>query len=164
MPRLLATIAAIMIAAPLVAQNKGKEPKRPIVGDAKSALGYYRLAIAKLESDAQVSADALYWALELEPNWPEALYAYRIAVLRADPDRLVRYFRRDKKVRREVAGVDSAYFRALMQDPFVYRDLDKDFVLHYYRTAIEQNIRRRYPAGRSTPANCVTRSRSTSTT
>lgn len=145
--RLLAALAAVLIATPLAAQKPTKEPKRPVTGDAKSALSYYRLALSKLESEAQVSADALYWALELEPSWPEALYAYRIAVLRADPDRLVRYFRRDKKVRREMAGVDSTYFRALMQDPFVYRDLDKDFVLHYYRTAIEQNVRRRYPSG-----------------
>ena len=128
---------------PLAAQKKPVAPKRPFTGEPKSALSYYRLAMSKLETEPQEAADALYWALELEPSWPEALYARRIAVLRSDNDQLVRYFRRDKKTRRELAPVDSGYFRALMQDPFVYRDLDKDLVLHYYRVSIEENIRRR---------------------
>ncbi len=125
------------------AQKQPKTPLRPAVADSNSALAYYRMGMAKLGTDNQGAADALYWALELEPSWPEALYARRIAVLRSDPFELIRYMRRDKKARRELAPVDSGHFRALMQNPFVYRDLDRELVVDYYRAAIEENIRRR---------------------
>lgn len=133
----------LMGATAATAQKQPKTPLRPAVADPNSALAYYRMGMAKLGSDNQGAADALYWALELEPSWPEALYARRIAVLRADPFELVRYMRWDKKARRALAAVDSGHFRALMQNPFVYRDLDRALVLDYYRAAIEENIRRR---------------------
>ncbi len=133
----------LMGATAAAAQKQPKAPLRPAVADPNSALGYYRMGMAKLGSDNQGAADALYWALELEPSWPEALYARRIAVLRADPFELVRYMRWDKKTRRALAPVDSGHFRALMQNPFVYRDLDRELVMDYYRAAIEENIRRR---------------------
>ena len=134
----------VVLATPGMAQKKTPIPPRPPVGaDTNSALSYYRLGLSKLEVNAQAAADAFYWALEIEPNWPEALYARRIAVLRADPAQLVRYMRGDKKTRRDFASVDSGYFRALMQDPFVFRDLDRDLMLHYFRSSIEENVRRR---------------------
>ena len=143
MPVLLALFMSAVSAAIVVAQKPAKQPARPVVGDANSALAYYRFGLARLGVDNQAAADALYWALELEPSWPEALYARRIAALRADPFILIRYMRGEKKTRREFAPIDSGYFRAVMQDPFVYRDLDKDLVMEYYRAFIEENVRRR---------------------
>jgi tetratricopeptide (TPR) repeat protein len=133
----------VVVTTAAAAQKRPSTPSRPAVADPNSALAYYRMGMAKLGSDNQGAADALYWALELEPSWPEALYARRIAVLRSDPSDLVRYMRWDKKTRRALAAVDSGHFRALMQNPFVYRDLDRELVLDYYRAAIDENIRRR---------------------
>ncbi|HEV8355580.1 MAG TPA: tetratricopeptide repeat protein [Gemmatimonadales bacterium] len=147
MRRLMLALAALAVgAASLPAQKAQRIPPRPKLpagGDTNSAMGYYRFAMAQLDADPGRASDALYWAIRLEPSWPQALYAYRVAKLRADGPMLVRYIQRDRKVRRELAPVDSLYFRALMQDPFIRKDLDRDLLYQYFRAAIEENIRRR---------------------
>jgi tetratricopeptide (TPR) repeat protein len=146
MRRLMLVLAALAIgAAPLPAQKAPRIPPRPKLpagGDTNSALGYYRFAMTVIDKDPETASRALYWAIQLEPSWPQALYAYRIATLRADESMLVRYIQHDKKSRRELAPVDSLYFRAQLQDPFLRKDLDKDLLYQYFHAAIEQNIRR----------------------
>jgi tetratricopeptide (TPR) repeat protein len=147
MRRLMVALAALAIgAAPLPAQKAQKIPVRPKLppgSDSNSALGYYRFGMTVLDKDPMTASQALYWAIRLEPSWPQALYAYRVAKLRADESMLVRYIEHDKRARRELAPVDSLYFRAQMQDPFLRQDLDRDLLYQYFRAAIEQNIRRR---------------------
>ncbi len=133
------------------AQKDGrKAPKRPkqITGtDTNNALAYYRYGLRMLDSDADEADAAFYWALRLQPSWPEALYAARTAILRSDPARLTRYLEGDERVAnsREVRFADSLLYRAEALNPFLVRDLDRGLLTDYYIRLVEDDLRRRNP-------------------
>lgn len=127
---------AIMITTFLApAAGQAKVPRRPIVGDANSALAYYRLGLEEIERRPEAAADALYWANRIEPTWAEALYLRRVALLRSDEYQLIKYYQGDKKARRELEGADSLLFRARMMEPFLAQQHDKPMLIHYLRAA-----------------------------
>lgn len=148
---LLAVCCGLAAAAPLAAQaGKARHPKRPaeatsLNADTNSALNYYRYGMAKLEGDPSLASDALYWAIRLDPVSAEALYARRVAMLRADERRLIRYYQGGGRTRKEFLPMDSMLYRARMIQPFLFQDLDRGMIQHYYRAAIESNLLRRYP-------------------
>lgn len=119
----IALLFAAVLAAPSVGQPKA--PRRPAVADPNSAQAYFRAGLLDLDRDPEAAADALYWVNRLEPTWAEALYLRRVVFLRADDYRLIKYFQRDKKARREMEGADSLLFRARMIEPFLPQQYDK---------------------------------------
>ncbi|MEZ4454939.1 MAG: tetratricopeptide repeat protein [Gemmatimonadales bacterium] len=142
----LVALCALSISSPLVAQKARKVPERPAVtGDRNDPLAYYRLGLQLIEVKPDQSAAALYWATQLDPSWAPALYARRIAELRANERNLIRYMDGDRKARREFAGVDSLFFRARMIEPFLAQDLDKGLVTHYLNASISEGVRRSNP-------------------
>ena len=136
-------LAAVWIASPVVAQSK--VPRRPAVLDSNDARAFYRAGLQDLPRDAEKAQASLYWATRLQPTWAEALYLRRITELRSDEYRLIRYFQRDKKVRREMQGADSLLFRARMIEPFLVQEHDKDLLVHYFTAAIERNMKSANP-------------------
>src|SRR5215510_1330662 len=94
----LRSTAALLSLCVVVASAAGaqqKEPKRPKLdaqADTNDAAAYYYFATARLRTDPQKAADALYWATRLDPAWADAYYARRIALLLSDLPRLQRYW------------------------------------------------------------------------
>ena len=143
--RIAVFVAILIIAFAPPAAGQAKVPPRPIVGDANSAQAYFRAGVLDLDRSPETAADAFYWANRIEPTWPEALYLRRVAFLRADEYRLIKYFQGDKKARREMEGADSLLFRARMIEPFLAQQQDKPLMIHYFRAAIERDVKSRNP-------------------
>lgn len=129
-----------------VVAQKEKLRKRPAIAgaDTNSAAAYYRHALAVLDSDPARAADALYWATRLEPRWPEALYARRVAELRSDQLRMLKYLRGDKRTAQspQIREMDSLMIRALTLNPFLHRSLDAGLVWHFLIADFEEQLRR----------------------
>ena len=98
-----------------------------------------------VEKDPRKAADAFYWATRLDPTWAQPLYARRIALLMADPRLLIGYMSRNRGVvqSKEAKSIDSLELRALMLNPFLLRELDKQLLLAYLRALFEDELRRR---------------------
>jgi tetratricopeptide (TPR) repeat protein len=112
------------------AAKKEKVPQRPrftIARDSNSAAAYYYHGMQVLAKHPAEAADAFYWASRLEPEWADAIYARRVAILMRDENALSEYVmtgRRNNEQRR----ADSLQYRALLLDPFLYRKLDKEML------------------------------------
>lgn len=136
LPLFLLGIIAALVAAPLPAQGKHKEVKRPELpadADTNDAATYMRYGIDQLDRDPNKAAAAFYWATRIDPAMSEAFYARRIAYLLADHSRLVSYLQRSGKTVRspEVRRIDSLQIRALALNPFLYRRFDRRLLTEY---------------------------------
>lgn len=126
---------------------QGKVPKRPKLeagADTNHAPTYYRHGLRVLEQRPEEAAAAFYWAARLDPGWAQPLYARRIALLMTNPSFLVRYFTGGRRARqsKEVKSIDSLELRARMIDPFVIRDLDRQFIVGFFTADWELDLRR----------------------
>jgi tetratricopeptide (TPR) repeat protein len=140
---LLAAAVGCAFHATLPAQEKvPKRPRLPTTTDTTSPLAYYRFALQTMEREPKLSADALYWAIRLNPSWAAALYSRRVALLRSDERRLVRYLDGDRRAIREFASSDSLYFRALQIDPFLHDDLERPLLRHYFAAYFREQVSR----------------------
>jgi tetratricopeptide (TPR) repeat protein len=124
---LLALALWFLPAAVVIAQ--GKVPPRPALfagADTNEAQLYYNAGLGLLNKDPEKAAHAFYWATQLNPAWPDAFYARRVALLMARPNQLVGYWTGERRVVRDknVMAADSLYLRALTLNPFFYRKLD----------------------------------------
>ena len=146
----LAIIVVTVASGALTAQERApRRPRLPAGADSSDPLANYRYAISVIDVDPQAADAALYWALRLSPSWAEALYARRIAVLRSNERRMLRYMRGDRGAARELRWVDSLLYRSRLLDPFIYQDLDRGFLQHYLRTLVTEDLQR----SGYTPAN-----------
>lgn len=143
---LLSSLVALAIVAPLPAQKK--VPKRPRLeagSDTNHAGTYYRHGLRVLERRADEAADAFYWATRLDPGWAQPFYARRIALLMAEPHFLVRYWTANNRrfyMSKEVLSLDSLELRARMLNPYVIRELDRQFLVAYLTASWEQYLQR----------------------
>jgi hypothetical protein len=129
------------------AQKHGKEPRRPhlpVGVDTNEARVYYDLGLEKLQRDPEQAAEAFYWAARLNPNWADAYYARRCALLLSDRYRFQRYYEDDRRTLQsdEVKRIDSLYLYALTINPFLYRKLDLN-LFHDYLDVVAEQIGRR---------------------
>lgn len=135
-------------AAPLHAQSARARPvpARPALAaaDTNDAAAYYSLGLSRLERQPGEAAAAFYWAGRLRPDWADAHYAHRVAILLSDKNRLVDYMQRARHVARspEIAYADSLMDRALLLDPYLYRKYDKYLLTEYFQASAERSIRR----------------------
>jgi tetratricopeptide (TPR) repeat protein len=141
--RLLLVAALTFTALPLAAQRLHDTPARPALfasADTNSANAYYLHGVQTLARDPNTAAAAFYWAERLQPGWADALYGRRVALLMADPRRLVRYMTGDRGVvrSREVRGIDSLYLRALQAEPFLIPKLDRQMFESFVHAAFNQ--------------------------
>jgi len=122
-------------------------PPRPALfasADTNSANAYYVHGVQRVESDPRAAAAAFYWAERLNPGWPEALFARRVALLLADPMRLTDYMegRSFELHKADVLAVDSLVLRATQRDPFLHSSLEKTLWMTYFRTIFRDAARR----------------------
>ena len=122
-------VCCLSLAVPATAQLKAptKRPKLAVDADTNDARQYYNYGLQQLERDPQAAADAFYWAARINPGWADALYARRVALLLRQPSILQRYWFGDSRTLRskEVRQIDSLWYQALTQNPFLYEKLDR---------------------------------------
>jgi tetratricopeptide (TPR) repeat protein len=135
LPGLLVPAALAFLSPATLAQEP--PPARPRLSagaDTNSAAAYYFLGLDRLRADQfEVAATAFYWASRLAPDWADALYGRRVALLLTRPDRLVAYMEDVESVVEspEMRHLDSLYYQALLLDPFLYTDLEYLVIMHY---------------------------------
>lgn len=115
-----------------VSAQRDKAPPRPqlpAAADTNDAGVYYNHGLELLERSPEKAADAFYWAAQLNPAFPDAFYARRVALLMAKPHILIGYWQGQRRVLRdrEVMRADSLYLHALTLNPFFSRKLDGVF-------------------------------------
>lgn len=129
MSRVLSVALCFFLAVPATAQLKAptKRPSLGVDADTNDARQYYNYGLQQLERDPDAAANAFYWAARINPGWAEALYARRVALLLRQPNILQRYWFGDSRTLRskEVRQIDSLWFQALTQNPFLYEKLDR---------------------------------------
>jgi len=136
----LRSAAAFLSLCVVVGSSAGaqeKEPKRPKLdaqSDTNDAAAYFQFALARLRTEPQKAADALYWASRLDPTSADAYYDRRIALLLVDRPRLQLYWTRDRRTieSKEIKRIDSLYLRALTINPFVSQTLDRELYEAFY--------------------------------
>ncbi|HLM69632.1 MAG TPA: hypothetical protein VK358_18970, partial [Longimicrobium sp.] len=122
----LAAAAALVCATQAPAQSTRVHdvPRRPVLwaqADTNNANTYYLHGVNRIADRPAEAAAAFYWAARLQPGWAEPLYGRRMALLMADPDRLVRYMQDNRGTLRspEIQAIDSLQLRALSLNPFL---------------------------------------------
>src|SRR6266853_2697086 len=145
---LFSLVASVLAAVPPSAlQGQGdKAPKRPKLetgADTNFAPAYYEYGVSMIERDPARAAAAFYWAGRLDPAWAQPLYARRVALLMADPRLLVGYMNGIRRYveSKEARSIDSLELRALMLNPFLARDLDKQLIVAYLRALVQDELR-----------------------
>ena len=141
----LATVVALP-SFPLGAQRLGPPPARPkaAVSDTNDALAYHQYGIAIFERDPTNAASAFYWAARINPNFADALYARRAALLMTNPSLRKTYIDGGRGAResKQLRALDSLYLRALNLNPLVYRQLDKRLLTAHIIDETQRNMRR----------------------
>ena len=119
----------LLLAVPATAQLKApnKRPKLAAGADTNDARQYYDYGIEQLRRDPGNAANAFYWATRINPGFAEALYARRVALLLDQPNRLMRYWAGDQRTlqSKDIRQIDSLYYRALVQNPFLYERYER---------------------------------------
>jgi tetratricopeptide (TPR) repeat protein len=127
---LAAALLVATAAAPSLAQNEKapRRPRMPAGADTNDAHAYYAFAMQQMKTDPDKAADALYWTTRRDPSMADAFYARRIALLLADPARLVKYWSGDRRTLQsaDIRRIDSLFLRALTLNPFVSQTLDRE--------------------------------------
>jgi len=149
MPLLTALlVAAASLHPSIIADARaqaGDVPARPALpasADFNNPRAYYDLGLDLIRTQPRAAAEAFYWAQQLDPGSADALYGRYAALLLSDRDRLLRYWRGERRTVRhpDMLAIDSLYLRALTIDPFLYRQFDADIfaavVETHYRTAL----------------------------
>lgn len=128
------TAAGIFFApAGIGAQSPGAAAARPrleLSRDTNSAADYYREGMNWLESEPRRAAGYFAHASRIDPEWADALYAQRIALLLIDRRRLQRYLDGHPGTLESapILQIDSLFIRALWRNPFLYRKLDEQLL------------------------------------
>ena len=126
---LTALSAAVLLAAPLSAQDAEPTPPRPrlpAAADTNDWGQYFDLGVDMLKRRNGDFAAAFYWASRLNPERAEPLFARWVAFHLSDYDRWTRYLDRDARVLRDpvVLRADSLRLRAYLRNPFVPQTLE----------------------------------------
>lgn len=145
--RLLAAGAlAATVCAPLAAQRLGPPVQRPSLPDAadtNDAHAYFNYGLAAFRKKPEDAADAFYWAARINPALGEALYARRAALIMKDRWKLKSVMEGHRRTLEspEMQRIDSLQSRALMLSPFLYRQLDREMFISYFRNSVTNNSR-----------------------
>lgn len=140
-----ATIFLLLaLAGPLAAQRDDvpRRPPLPAAADSNDAGAYFRLGQGLLDRHPRHAADAFYWAAQIQPGWAEPLYGRHVALLMAEPRRLVQYMEGDPRTHRSPEGmrIDSLYLQALRADPFVQHRFDRELIRLWVEQALVREL------------------------
>jgi predicted negative regulator of RcsB-dependent stress response len=125
-------------------RNAFKRPRLAAGADTNDARAYFINGVALLKRDPWTAAAAFYWASRIEPGWPEALYARRVAGLLAQENLLTGYLEGARSVitSRPAQQLDSLEYQAQRLNPFFLRDLDERLFAGYVVAAYKRERRR----------------------
>ena len=143
----LAGVLAVLVAAPVASgQRLGPAPKRPrsaSVPDTNDARAYLNFGNRNAKADPFAAADAFYWAARLDPTSGEALYGRAMGLVMRSRSTLRTYMRggRYSMQSKDLRGIDSLFFYAHTTDPFLFRRLERDVLLSYYRNEVQESVR-----------------------
>ena len=132
---LLTAVIVVALTSAGDAQS-AKPPKRPGLGagaDTNDARAYYDRGVAMLRREPWTAAGAFYWASRLEPGWPQAYYAQRVAGFLSRENLLIGYLEGARSVvaSQEIQQLNSLQYRAERLNPFFVRDLDETLFAGY---------------------------------
>jgi len=133
----LALGLALAAALTLDAQDsKPREPKRPKLDagrDTNSAGAYHQYGMLHLSDRPRAAADAFYWAARLDPSVAEPWYGRWCALLLAMQRRdMFALMNDDSRYSKEVTGIDSLRYEALLREPLIYTKLDAVLVRDFF--------------------------------
>jgi len=130
------------LAAQAGAQRAPRRPRLAADADTNDAVAYFQFGLAKVERDPGAAAAAFYWSARLDPESPQTGYAQSVATLLGDPQRLVRWVRRDGRTLTSppVLAIDSLRLRAEMEDPFLHRGMEELLLMTYAANAGERDL------------------------
>jgi len=143
-------ILVLALAAPLAAQmDPNVVPKRPTLpagGDPNSAPDYFWFGMSKLVKEPETAAAAFYWASRIDPSWADPIYSRHVALLLAQPYRLIDVYmrkRREDLHEPRLEAIDSLYYVAIVVNPWVNRRIERVLLLTWLQTDLDG---RRIPA------------------
>ncbi len=141
----LLALVALVGAAQAQSRNAPKRPRLAAGADTNDAHAYYDFGVAVLRREPWTAAAAFYWASRLDPGWPEAFYAQRVAGLMAREDLLIGYLEGARSVveSRDAQRLDSLEDQAQRLNPFFRRSLDETLFAGYLMARYKQS-RSRY--------------------
>ncbi len=141
----LLALVALVGAAQAQSRNAPKRPRLAAGADTNDAHAYYGFGVAVLRREPWTAAAAFYWASRLDPGWPEAFYAQRVAGLMAREDLLIGYLEGARSVveSRDAQRLDSLEDQAQRLNPFFRRSLDETLFAGYLMARYKQS-RSRY--------------------
>ena len=141
----LLALVALGGAAQAQSRNAPKRPRLVAAADTNDAHAYYDFGVAVLRREPWTAAAAFYWASRLDPGWPEAFYAQRVAGLMAREDLLIGYLEGARSVveSRDAQRLDSLEDQAQRLNPFFRRSLDETLFAGYLMARYKQS-RSRY--------------------
>jgi len=135
-------VLLICLAAQAEAQRAPRRPRLAADADTNDAVAYFQSGLAKVERDPGAAVAAFYWSARLDPSSPQTRYAQSVANLLGDPQRVVRWIRRDERTLSSpaVLAIDSLRLRAEMQDPFLHRGMEELVLMAYAANATERDM------------------------
>lgn len=122
---LLSAAAAAQRPPALEDASAFRRPRLADTADTNSWESYFDYGVARLRTNARAAEAAFSWAMRLDPSRAEPLFARWVAYWMRNPGWFEDYLDERKSVVEspEVRQVDSLYWRALLRNPFVPRNL-----------------------------------------
>jgi tetratricopeptide (TPR) repeat protein len=144
--RMLLVLIALTLAIgqPLQAQmDPHVVPRRPVLpmdGDSNSAQDYFWFGMSKLVKEPERAAAAFYWASRIDPSWADPVYSRHVALLLAQPYRLIDAYmtkRREDLHSDRLDAIDSLYYQAIVINPWMNRRIERLLFLTWLQTDLD---------------------------
>lgn len=118
-------------------------PSLPAGADTNDVNMYLLMGGKLLDRQPQKAVSYFRYAGALDPRIPEAPYGERIAILLSDRDRLVYYWRGDRKTHEQadIKRADSLQSLAVTRAPLYYRRYDGILLRAFFDAAMRRNAR-----------------------
>ena len=137
------TMTATALHAQAAATLPAARPQLPKGADSNDVSMYLLEGSRLLQRNPAKAASYFRWAAGLDPQNPEAPYGERVAILLADRNRLLYYWRGDAKTRElpDIKRADSLQTLALTRAPLFFRRYDRMLLSAYFEAAMQRTAR-----------------------
>jgi tetratricopeptide (TPR) repeat protein len=141
----LALAAGLALAVPALGAQPQPvliRPSLPAGADTNDVTMYLLVGGQMLERQPQKAVQYFRWAAALDPRVPDAPYGERIALLLSDRNRLMYYWRGDRKTHDspDIKRADSLQSLALTRAPLFFRRYDGMLLRAYFDAAMKRTI------------------------
>ena len=120
-----------------------RRPSLPVGADTNDASMYLLVGGQLLDRQPQKAATYFRYAASLDPRIPDAPYGERVAILLSDRNRLLYYWRGDRKTHEQpdILRADSLQSLALTRAPLFYRRYDSMLLRAFFDAATRRTAR-----------------------